>query len=132
MSDHETLVGGVDFATVPTRDYEAARSFYGEVLGLPFSKQWGEMPAGEYETGNLTLAIMQSDAFGQEFAPNGGAIALRVDDVAAARAELESKGVTFVMDDIDSGVCNMAFFRDPDGNPFILHNRYAPEGEGPS
>lgn len=119
-------VKGVDFATVPTRDYEAAKRFYGEVLGLPFSKQWGEMPAGEFETGNLTIDVMQSDAFGQEFKPNGGAIALHVDDVAAARADLEEKGVGFFMDDIDSGVCNMAFFADPDGNPFILHHRYAP------
>ncbi len=119
-------VKGVDFATVPTRDYEAAAKFYGEVLGLPFSKRWGEMPAGEFETGNLTIAVMQSDAFGQEFSRNGGAIALHVDDVAAARADLEAKGVTFFMDDIDSGVCNMAFFTDPDGNPFILHHRYAP------
>ncbi|MFN8149583.1 MAG: VOC family protein [Solirubrobacterales bacterium] len=120
-------VKGVDFATVPTRNYEAAVKFYGEVLGLPFSKQWGEMPAGEFETGNLTIAVMQSDAFGQEFSPNGGAIALHVDDVAAARADLEEKGVSFFMDDIDSGVCNMAFFADPDGNPFILHHRYAPK-----
>ena len=57
-------VRGVDFATVPTRNYEAATQFYGEVLGLPFSKQWGDMPAGEFETGNLTIAVMQSDAFG--------------------------------------------------------------------
>lgn len=119
-------VKGVDFATVPTRDYEAAKKFYGEVLGLPFSKQWGEMPAGEFETGNLTIAVMQMDAFNQEFTRNGGAIALHVDDVAAARADLEAKGVRFVADDIDSGVCNMAFFIDPDGNPFILHHRYAP------
>ncbi|MCB0866535.1 MAG: VOC family protein [Solirubrobacterales bacterium] len=120
-------VRGVDFATVPTRNYEAATQFYGEVLGLPFSKQWGDMPAGEFETGNLTIAVMQSDAFGQEFSPNGGAIALHVDDVAEARADLEAKGVSFFMDDIDSGVCNMAFFADPDGNPFILHHRYAPK-----
>ena len=120
-------VRGVDFATVPTRNYEAATQFYGEVLGLPFSKQWGDMPAGEVETGNLTIAVMQSDAFGQEFSPNGGAIALHVDDVAEARADLEAKGVSFFMDDIDSGVCNMAFFADPDGNPFILHHRYAPK-----
>lgn len=120
-------VRGVDFATVPTRNYEAATQFYGEVLGLPFSKQWGDMPAGEFETGNLTIAVMQSDAFGQDFSPNGGAIALHVDDVAEARADLEAKGVSFFMDDIDSGVCNMAFFADPDGNPFILHHRYAPK-----
>ncbi len=86
-------VKGVDFATVPTRNYEESAKFYGEVLGLEFGKRWGDMPAGEFETGNLTLALMQMDAFGQEFSPNGGAIALHVDDVAAARAELESKGV---------------------------------------
>ena len=119
-------VKGVDFTTVPTRNYEESAKFYGEVLGLEFGKRWGDMPAGEFETGNLTLALMQMDAFGQEFRPNGGAIALHVDDVAAARAELEGKGVTFHMDDIDSGVCHMGFFNDPDGNPLMLHHRYAP------
>jgi len=125
-------VTGVDFIAIPTQDFERASEFYGEVLGLERSKRWGDMPAGEYETGNLTLALMQSDAFGQTFAPNSGAIALQVPDVAAARAELESKGVEFLADTLDSGVCHMAFFNDPDGNPFILHNRYAPKGEGPS
>ena len=125
MSD-ETMVTGTDFVTVPTRNYDEAAKFYGEVLGLPFGKRWGDMPAGEFETGNLTIAIMQMDAFGQEFAPNGGAIALQVADVAASRAELEGKGVEFAMDDIDSGVCNMGFFKDPDGNPLMLHHRYAP------
>ena len=70
-----------------------------------------------------------------EFAPQSNAhLALQVDDVAAARADLEAKGVEFFMDDIDSGVCNMAFFRDPDGNPYILHHRYAPltDAEKPS
>lgn len=130
MSD--AMVKGTDFVTVPTRNYEESAKFYGEVLGLPFGKRWREMPAGEFETGNLTIAIMQMDAFGREFAANGGAIALHVDDVAASRAELESKGVQFVMDDIDSGVCHMGFFLDPDGNPLMLHHRYAPVGEGPS
>jgi catechol 2,3-dioxygenase-like lactoylglutathione lyase family enzyme len=125
MSDAE--VKGVDFATIPTRNYEEAAKFYGETLGLEFAKKWGDMPAGEFETGNLTLALMQMDAFGQEFTANGGAIALHVDDVAAARAELESKGVEFDIDDIDSGVCHMSFFHDPDGNPLMLHHRYAPK-----
>jgi predicted enzyme related to lactoylglutathione lyase len=121
-------VTGVDFICVPTRDYEQASAFYGDTLGLPFSKRWGKMPAGEFETGTLTLAVMQSDAFGIEFKPHSHPIALHVDDVAAARAELESRGVTFAPDDIDSGVCHMANFKDPDGNAIMLHHRYAPRG----
>jgi catechol 2,3-dioxygenase-like lactoylglutathione lyase family enzyme len=83
------------------------------------------MPAGEFEAGGVTLALMQLDAFGQEFRPNAAPIALRVDDVDAARAELEAKGVQFVTQ-FDSGVCHQAIFTDPDGNPLILHHRYAP------
>jgi catechol 2,3-dioxygenase-like lactoylglutathione lyase family enzyme len=132
MTTETQLVTHTDFVAVPTRDYEAAARFYGEVLGLPFSKRWGEMPGGEFETGNLTIAVMQSDAFGIEFRPHGHPIALRVDDVEAARAELESQGVEFQADTLDSGVCHMAFFADPDGNALLLHHRYAPEGVGPS
>src|ERR1700709_44742 len=95
------LVTGVDFVCVPTQDFDAACAFYGDTLGLPFSKRWGEMPAGEYETGTLTIAIMQSDAFGIEFQPHGHPIALHVDDVEAARSELESQGVGFRGDTID-------------------------------
>lgn len=131
MATETKLVTHTDFVTVPTRDYDAAAEFYGEVLGLPFSKRWGEMPAGEFETGNLTIAVMQSDAFGIEFAPHGHPIALRVDDVEAARAQLESQGIEFRADTMDSGVCHMAIFADPDGNTLMLHHRYAPEGARP-
>jgi predicted enzyme related to lactoylglutathione lyase len=125
------LVTGTDFVTVPTQDYEAAARFYGEVLELPFSKRWGEFPAGEFETGSLTIAVMQTDAFGIEFSPNKTPIALRVDDVHAARAELESRGVEFQGDILDSGVCHQAFFTDPDGNVLGLHHRYAPKDQRP-
>ena len=120
------LISGTDFICVPTRDYDAAAEFYGGVLGLRFSKRWGEMPAGEFETGNLTIALMQPDAFGMEFAPHRFPVALRVDDVEAARTELEGKGVKFMGDTIDSGVCHQAIFEDPDGNELVLHHRYAP------
>jgi catechol 2,3-dioxygenase-like lactoylglutathione lyase family enzyme len=119
------LISGVDFVAVPTKDYEAARKFYGEVLGLPFGKQWGDMPAGEFETGNLTVAVMQSDAFGIEFAPHTHPIEFHVDDFETAKSELESRGIEFVSDVIDSGVCKQAIFRDPDGNSLAIHHRYA-------
>jgi catechol 2,3-dioxygenase-like lactoylglutathione lyase family enzyme len=125
-------VTGVDFITVPTRDFEAAEEFYGSVLGLERSKQWGDMPAREFETGSLTIAVMQSDAFGLEFSPHTHPIALHVDDVAAARSDLEAQGVEFQGDILDSGVCHMAYFRDPDGNALMFHHRYAPAGEKPA
>ena len=84
------------------------------------------MPAGEFETGTPRLAVMQSDAFGIEFKPHSHPIALHVDDVAAARAELEDQGIAFRGDIIDSGVCHMANFADPDGNALMFHHRYAP------
>jgi predicted enzyme related to lactoylglutathione lyase len=119
-------IAGVDFITVPTRDFEKAGEFYGTLLGLRRSVQWGDMPAAEFETGTLTIAVMQSDAFGIEFERHSHPIALHVEDVEAARAELEAKGVEFAADTIDSGVCHMAHFVDPDGNALMLHCRYAP------
>ena len=83
MSTTTSLVTGVDFISVPTRDFDAAAEFYGKVLGLEVSKRWGTMPAGEFETGTLTIALMQSDAFGIEFQPHTHPIALHVDDVEA-------------------------------------------------
>ena len=131
MADRQ-LVTGTDFITVSTKDLEAAEEFYGTVLGLPFGKRWGNMPGVEYETGNLTIAVMQSEAFGLEFRPNTHPIALQVDDVEAARAELESRGVEFRGDILDSGVCHQAFFADPDGNALAIHHRYAPPDAGPA
>jgi catechol 2,3-dioxygenase-like lactoylglutathione lyase family enzyme len=125
-------ISGVDFIAVPTQDFEKADEFYGDVLGLERSKQWGSMPAREYETGSLTIAVMQSDAFGIEFSPHSHPIALHVDDVQAAREELEAKGVRFRGDTIDSGVCHMAPFTDPDGNTLMFHHRYAPPDAGPT
>lgn len=125
-------ISGVDFIAVPTADYERSSAFYRDTLGLEFVKPWGSMPAGEYQAGNLTIALMQSDAFGMEFRRSSTAVALQVEDVEAARAELEAAGVAFQMDTLDSGVCHQAFFADPDGNPLILHHRYAPKDARPT
>lgn len=119
-------ITGVDFAVVQTRDFERAVAFYGDTLGLQESVRYGAMPGVEFETGNLTLAVLEIERFGMPFAASRSPIALRVDDVAAARAELEAHGVAFHGDTIDSGVCHQAFFSDPDGNALILHHRYAP------
>ena len=126
MSETDGLISRTDFVTVPTEDFDRAVEFYGTVLGLPNSARYGQMPGAEFETGNLTLAVMQAESFGFDFKANANPIALHVDDVAEARAELESRGVSFAAETMDTGVCHMAFFKDPDGNALMLHHRYAP------
>ena len=126
MTATSQLITGVDFVVVPTDDFEASVRFYEEVLGLPCVARYGKMPGTEFQAGNLTLAVMQPDAFGQEFRPNCMPIALQVDNVEVARAQLEAAGVEFVTETFDSGVCHQAIFRDPAGNPLDLHHRYAP------
>lgn len=121
-----TAITGVDFATVFVTDYPAAIEFYCQTLGLEQSVDYGKIPGGEVETGSLTLQVVDAAAIGREFEPNTHPIALHVEDVEATRAELESKGVKFLADTLDSGVCHMAFFADPAGNNLMLHHRYAP------
>jgi catechol 2,3-dioxygenase-like lactoylglutathione lyase family enzyme len=125
MTTNTAIVTGVDFICIPTKDFKAANEFYGNVLGLPCSARYDRVPGAEFETGNLTLQVIDAAAIGREFKPHPFPIALQVQDVEAARAELESNGVTFVHA-FDSGVCHNAAFEDPDGNVFLLHHRYAP------
>jgi catechol 2,3-dioxygenase-like lactoylglutathione lyase family enzyme len=124
------LVNGVDFLGICTSDLARSMDWYENVLGLEASKKWqrpGEDPIGaEFETGGLTLALMDSAKFGMEVRPNNHPLALHVDDFEAAKAELESRGVEFKTDVIDSGVCWQAYFEDPDGNSVGIHHRYAP------
>ena len=125
------LVTGTDFLIIGSTDIDRSVKFYDEVLELERGKQWGSMPGYEFETGNLTIAVIQSDAFGLEFKPNTNPLEFRVDDFDAAKSELESRGIEFQGDTIDSGVCYQAFFQDPDGNVLGIHHRYA-EGAPPA
>lgn len=123
---NDSPVTGVDFLAVPTRDMEAAVEFYGTTLGLKRSVYIKDRGFAEFETGNLTLSIIDSDKMGLEYNVNRNALALRVDDVAASRKQLEDRGVNFKGDILDTSVCHMAFFADPDGNALMLHHRYTP------
>ena len=126
MTATTPLITGVDFVSVPTRDLDAAVEFYGTTLGLPRTAYNAERTFAEFETGNLTLSIWKPEAMGLPHHPGPNPIALHVGDVAAARAELEARGVAFRGEILDTGVCHMAFFADPDGNALMLHHRYAP------
>jgi predicted enzyme related to lactoylglutathione lyase len=126
LSTTSQIVTGVDFVPLSTQDMEAAVAFYGETLGLHRSVYMPERNFAEFETGNLTLSLINGEAMGIGHNVNRNAIALHVDDVEAARAELERKGVQFHGETLDTGVCHMAFLADPDGNALMLHHRYAP------
>lgn len=119
-----------DFVNISTPDLARAVEFYGETLGLPRNpRSSDEWP--EFETGNLTLLLADVAKTGTTFSPSNNAVALRVADVDAAKKELEERGVEFEFEETyDSGVCHMAFFRDPDGNALILHRRHAPYSDG--
>jgi catechol 2,3-dioxygenase-like lactoylglutathione lyase family enzyme len=119
----------VDFVSIPVRDLARADDFYGRVLGLDRNPASNERWV-EYETGNVTLALVSPAALGpqflESFKPIWMPVALHVSDVAEARRRLEAAGVQFEGEIIDSGVCHIAVFRDPDGNALQLHRRYAP------
>jgi predicted enzyme related to lactoylglutathione lyase len=120
------LIGGVDFVGVPARDLERAVAFYGDTLGLRRSVYMPDRKYAEFETGNLTLSVFNPEAMGLEHHVSPNAVALHVEDVHAARELLEQRGVSFQGDILDTGVCHMAFFADPEGNAYMLHHRYAP------
>ncbi len=126
MATTQQLVTGVDFVPFSTRDIEQAMDFYGNKLGLPRSVYVPERNYAEFETGNVTLSIIDGEAMGIGHNVNKTAMALHVEDVESARAELQRRGVEFHGDTFDTGVCHMAFFSDPDGNALMLHHRYAP------
>jgi catechol 2,3-dioxygenase-like lactoylglutathione lyase family enzyme len=127
-----SLITRTDFVFLPITSFAQAEEFYGGTLGLERSKRYDNDLGGEFETGSLTIQLVDVAKIGRPFEPSTGAIALHVDDVEAARKELESRGVEFEGETMDSGVCFQAYFRDPDGNALILHHRYAPPGVMPT
>jgi catechol 2,3-dioxygenase-like lactoylglutathione lyase family enzyme len=118
------MVTGLDFVGIPSRDPQRSRAFYVDTLGLR-PDEHGEF---EFWVGGTCCSIWQPEEMGMPFAPQKNAhLALHVDDVAAARAELEGQGIQFAGETFDTGVCHMALFTDPDGNDLMLHHRYAPQ-----
>ena len=119
-------VTGVDFVAVPSTDWKRSRAFYVDTLGL----RPDDRSQGEFWVGDTCFGIYEPTQFGLEFAPQTTAhIAMHVEDVPAARAELEAQGIEFAGETFDTGVCHMAFFHDPDGNALMLHHRYAPRDQ---
>lgn len=119
------MITTLDFIGIPSQDAERARAFYVDTLGL----RPDEHSRFEFWVGDTCFGIWEPEKMGMPFAPQKNAHpALHVDDMEAARAALEAKGVEFYGETFDTGVCHMAFFTDPDGNDLMLHHRYAPHG----
>lgn len=117
------MIDSLDFVAIPSTNVERTMTFYTETLGLR------KDPKANFEfwVGDTCCAVWEPGAAGRDFAPQTTAhLALHVEDVGSARAELEAKGIEFLGETFDTGVCHMAFFSDPDGNALMLHNRYAP------
>ncbi|MDQ6820432.1 MAG: VOC family protein [Actinomycetota bacterium] len=131
MTATQQLITGVDFVAMPTRDLEKAVEFYGSTLGLHRSAYRPDRHHAEFETGNLTINVMNAERMGLEHHTYRNVLALHVEDVGEARSRLEAHGVQFAGDTFDTGVCHMAFFSDPDGNALMLHHRYAPRTPEP-
>ena len=117
-----TQVEHVDFVSFLTQDIPRAKHFYSDILGLDIETE-GKSDM-EFACGQVTLDVFDPSSVGQPFASSPAGMALRVPDVDAARAELEGKGVVFDGQTIETSVCRMAFFKDPDGNSLILHRRF--------
>jgi catechol 2,3-dioxygenase-like lactoylglutathione lyase family enzyme len=117
----------IDFVAIPSRDARRSAQFYGDTLGLRPDEHRGF----EFWAADTCLNIWEPERFGEAFQPQKTAhLAFRVDDVEQARKDLEAKGVEFEGETLDTGVCHMAFFTDPDGNALMLHRRYAPFTDG--
>ncbi|MDQ3571979.1 MAG: VOC family protein [Actinomycetota bacterium] len=117
------MISKLDFVAIPSQDAKRSHAFYVDTLGLrPDDKS-----EAEFWIDDTCFGIWEPASFGMEFAPQKNAhLALQVEDVQAARTDLEANGVEFSGDILDTGVCHMAFFNDPDGNDLMLHKRYAP------
>ena len=117
------MISKLDFVAVPSTDAERTRGFYVDTLGL----RPDESAKFEFWVGDTCCAIYQPTTYGMEFRPQTTAhLAFHVDDIEAAREELATKGVQFTGETLDTGVCHMAFFADPDGNNLMLHSRHTP------
>lgn len=115
------MITSIDFVAVPSQDPERSRTFYIDTLGL----RPDDTARFEFWAGETCFGIWEPDKMGITFAPQkNGHFAFHVDDVAAARTELEAKGIEFMGETFDTGVCHMAFFTDPDGNDLMLHGRH--------
>ena len=106
-------------------DIEKAKAFYRDNLGLPVKYEaadWVELDAG-----NVTIALRRYGS-GPEGRPEldvgeGATLVFQVEDIEAAKAELESNGIKFISGVFDYGTVKLAAFEDLNGNVLQIYQR---------
>jgi len=118
-------VRGADFVLYQVSDMDRSIAFYRDVLGMELEGHFEEFAWAEFKAEPTTLALFDPAKSQPGSTPRtgGASIALAVEDVGAAVAELKARGVPIVMDVFDSPVCWYAVVADPDGNAVGLHQR---------
>ena len=92
-------VEGTDYAVVFVTDYPRAVEFYGGTLGLERSQDYGKIPGGEFETGNLTLQVLDAAAVGKFLERKGPGlhhVAYAVDDIDSTLENLKAAGIELI------------------------------------
>jgi catechol 2,3-dioxygenase-like lactoylglutathione lyase family enzyme len=112
---------GVHHVSVCVRDIDASRAFYAGVLG--FSERGDRpdfgFPGAWFDVGGQQVHLMEV----AEMPPGAASqhFALRVDDLDAAVAAVEAKGVAVYRAPHTPPAGRQAFLNDPDGNGIELN-----------
>ena len=115
------MIKEVAFVAIAVSDKERARRFYQETLELKPARSQMDGAWVEYELGEATIGVGCHPAW--QPSRDGTTVAFEVEDIDAAIAKLSERGVTFDIPKMETPVCWMAQFRDPDGNKLVVHKR---------
>ena len=107
----------VNLAWYSVKDLNAAKRFYGEVLGLKKTFEMEGWSEFSHADGAASIGLSAISEPGE----GGATVVLKVDDLDRSRKELGAKGVKFEGDVMEvPGVVRIASFRDPAGNRLQL------------
>ena len=109
---------GTHHIALHTPNFAAMETFYTETLGFPVTNRWDHRGIVFIDIGSTTIELANRPQATAAGAPAGGFhhIALAVESVADAYAEVAAKGVRIHLEPKDIGDAVIAFFYDPDGN----------------
>ena len=115
---------GYTWAGVRTTDLKSAIRFFAEVLGLSIIHQGEGLVQFEMPSGQLFEVFGKNNRYYQLHACP--VLAFQVEDVRAARKEIESRGVEFVTDVDGNESEAWTYFRGPDGYVYELWQTLRP------
>lgn len=127
--EKEWAMGPIGQISRQVRDVEAARKYYGEVLGLPHLYSFGNLAF--FDCGGVRLFLSESEQAGD----GESIIYFRVPDIKAAQQRLEGNGIEFLnaphmIHRHEDGTEEwMAFFNDNEGRPLAIMSQIGPRGE---